>query len=154
MVFILGGKKRWWEEEIIRPACAPFFPLGKHLEVTMLHNIFFAPSCEVFMPVLQTEHDAAEREQPVMNAGCHNHGLFPHPEKPESCQHACNWPILSLCVYIHFFALSFSERLLANQTGPMSERQDETVSRARCPCLSLGAERIWLLPGVHTLVNS
>lgn len=72
----------------------------KHLEVTVLHKIFFAWNYEIFTSVLQTRNDSAEIEQPVMNAIYHDHNLFPHPEKSESCQYMWNWPFWSFYIYI------------------------------------------------------
>lgn len=68
----------------------------------MLHTIFFAPNYyEIFTPVLQTRNDSAERMQPIMNAICYNHNLFPHPGNPESYQYMCNCPVSSFYSYIY-----------------------------------------------------
>lgn len=93
-----------------------FPPLVKHLEVTVLHKIFFAQNHEVFMPVFQTEDDSAEREQPIMNAICHNHNLFPHPgnqKAANTCAIGLSGAFTSPFI---FLALLFCEHLPANKT--------------------------------------
>lgn len=125
----------------------------KHLQVTVLHKIFFAQNYEIVTSILQTGNYSAESKQPIMSTVCHNHHLFLHPEKSESYPYMCDWLFLNFYIYIHLLpyysaSICWQTRQAVNLKGGRIK-----VSSASCP-FNPGTHRIWLLPGVYTLVNS